>query len=163
MLFISSCLTRQTCHYRVYHYITIFDVYSYSVVSVPVRTKCYVSRASEDSGRAKIGARAPILSHFWLSPQFSRDQNLHSRATQTLATQAMCILVLAPVHTYPFSFENVTFSLRDLSSVHTYPVKTVTEKATFRKRSPKWRFLDGDDVMMTSQCLMSPKNDCVGG
>ena len=26
--------------------------------SIPVRAKCYVSRASEDSGRAKIGARA---------------------------------------------------------------------------------------------------------
>ena len=26
--------------------------------SVPVRAKCYVSRESEDSGRAKIGARA---------------------------------------------------------------------------------------------------------
>ena len=28
------------------------------VASVPVRAKCYVSRASEDSSRAKIGARA---------------------------------------------------------------------------------------------------------
>ena len=28
------------------------------VASVPVRAKCFVSRASEDSSRAKIGARA---------------------------------------------------------------------------------------------------------
>ena len=27
------------------------------VASVPVRAKCYVSRASDDSGRVKIGAR----------------------------------------------------------------------------------------------------------
>ena len=76
------------------------------VASVPVRAKCYVSRASEDSSRAKIGARAkkgkerggggplPAPFPFLLSPQFSRDQNLYSRDTSlfvrtgTLATQA---------------------------------------------------------------------------
>ena len=59
------------------------------VASVPVRAKCYVSRASEDSSRAKIGARAkkgkergggeaslphprPAPFTFLLSPQFSR-------------------------------------------------------------------------------------------
>ena len=34
---------------------------------------------------------------------------------------------------------NIFFT--DWLSVHTYPVKTVTENATFRKRSPEWTFL----------------------
>lgn len=66
-----------------------------------------MSRASENSGRAKIGARAKKGKErggvgegvaasfpFLFSPQFSRDENLHSHVTQhfarlgTLATQA---------------------------------------------------------------------------
>ena len=70
MLFISSCLTRQICHYRVYHYIRYLMCILTSVASVPVRAKCYVSPASEDSGRAKIGARPPVLSHFCSLPNF---------------------------------------------------------------------------------------------
>ena len=38
---------------------------------------------------------------------------------------------LGPVHTYPFSLENATFSLWIRLSVHTYPMKTVAENATF--------------------------------
>ena len=53
------------------------------VASVPVRAKCHVSRASEDSGRRFWERRGE-----WgggggssLSPQFSHDQNLRSCAT----------------------------------------------------------------------------------
>ena len=56
--------------------------------------KCFVSRASKDSSRAKIGARAkkgtlPAPFPFLLSPQFSRDQNLSG----TLRRLAMVCLV----------------------------------------------------------------------
>ena len=36
----------------------LFAIFIACVASVPVRAKCYVSRASEDSSRTKIGARA---------------------------------------------------------------------------------------------------------
>ena len=32
-------------------------------------------------------------------------------------------------------------SITDTASVHTYPMKTINEKGTFRKRSPEWNFL----------------------
>ena len=43
------------------------------VGSVPVRAECYVSRASEDSGRAKNGARA----------KKGKEQNLRSHVTHS--------------------------------------------------------------------------------
>ena len=42
---------------------------------------------------------------------------------------------------YPFSFENATFFVTDTAIVHTYAMKTITENATIRKRSPEWNFL----------------------
>ena len=64
------------------------------VASVPVRAKCYVSRASEDSSRAKIGARAKkgkerggggaapppcSFSFVALAPIFARPESLLAR------------------------------------------------------------------------------------
>ena len=40
---------------------------------------------------------------------------------------------------YPFLFETNIFPRFGLHGVHTYPVKTVTEKGIFF--SPEWRFL----------------------
>ena len=74
------------------------------VASVPFQAKCYVSRASEDSGHAKIGARArmekeqvgahplPAPFPFLLSPQFSRDQNLRSHATHSTSLARVHLL-----------------------------------------------------------------------
>ena len=46
------------------------------------------------------------------------------------------------VHTYPFLLENGYFFPRfGLPSLPTYQVKTVTENASFQKRSSEWRFL----------------------
>ena len=53
-----------------------------------------------------------------------------------------CCLLIRLRHTYPFLFENGNFFLRlSLPSTLTNPVKTVTENASFQKRSPVWRFL----------------------
>ena len=35
----------------------------------------------------------------------------------------------------------LNFFLTDTASVHTYPIKTINEDGTFRKRSPEWNFL----------------------
>ena len=41
----------------------------------------------------------------------------------------------------PFCLKTEIFSLVWPTTVHTYPVKTVTENASFQKRFPEWRFL----------------------
>ena len=43
-------------------------------------------------------------------------------------------------HVCVFTWER-NFLLTDTTSVHTYPVKTIDENGTFRKRSPDWNFL----------------------
>ena len=35
----------------------------------------------------------------------------------------------------------LNFFFTDTASVHTYPIKTINEDGTFRKRSPEWNFL----------------------
>ena len=50
-------------------------------------------------------------------------------------------LELGSDYMYPFSFENVTFLLRIPAIVHTCTMTTITENATFRKRSPESNFL----------------------
>ena len=91
------------------------------------RTKCYVSRASEDSGRAKkgkeqegVGQRGfPSLFHplpapfpFLLSPQFSRDRNLRSHATHSnLLARERLLRRLTKVRTNCFAVVTVAISL----------------------------------------------------
>ena len=48
---------------------------------------------------------------------------------------------LGPDDTYQFLFKNGDFFPPVWPIVHTYPVKTVTENALYRKRSPELRFL----------------------
>ena len=43
-------------------------------------------------------------------------------------------------HVCVFTWER-NFLLTDTASVHTYPMKTIDENGTFRKRSPDWNFL----------------------
>ena len=45
-----------------------------------------------------------------------------------------------PVHMYQFLFESGYFLLRVWPTVLTYPLKMVTENASFQKRSPEWKF-----------------------
>ena len=64
---------------------------------------------------------------------FVQDCNTHSLVP--FLFEAQCT-----VRTYPFLFETEDFS-PVVCRIHTYPVKKVTENASFRKRSPEWGFL----------------------
>ena len=119
-----------------------------SVASVPVRAKCYVSRASEDSGRAKIGARAPLLSHFCSLPNFRATRIFTSTRHVSLRSHENASYegyVYSDLRTRPhvsvfvwkrnFFFEGLVFR-QHVSG------RNGDRKSNFSKRSSKWRFLE---------------------
>lgn len=60
--------------------------------------------------------------------------------TAKMLTEMVSHYVISVHMWYLFSFENADF-FTDTTSVHTYPIKTITENGTFRKSSPEWNFL----------------------
>ena len=68
------------------------------VASVPAQAKCYVSRASEDSGRAKIGARAKkgkenLRWHATHSTSLARERLPRRLITKSLAARVHCTIL----------------------------------------------------------------------
>ena len=82
---------------------------------------------------------------------------------------------LDPVHTYAFSprprphvcvftktpstrmrFQTQLFFVADTAIVHMHTMKTMTENATFRKRSPEWIFLN--EKRYRSVFVWTPEN-----
>ena len=64
--------------------------------------------------------------------------------TLTFEKRIKCIVILqpwGPVQTYPLLFENGYFFSGLALAVHSYPVKTVTDNASVKKRPPECRFL----------------------
>ena len=145
-----------------------------SVASVPVRAKCYASPASEDSGRAKIGARAPILSHFCSLPNFRATRiftstqhiSLRSHRWERLLRR-LCVFWSKDPSTSVFVWKGAELFLWGIGLPSTrirwkrWPKKQLFENAL--QRGDFWSVRVDVENMMTSQRLMSPKNDCVGG
>ena len=109
----------------------------------------------------KLGREPPSFPIFAISPIFARPESLLARDTYHFARTGgnACYtgFVYSGLRTRP------RIRIADWSSVHTYPVKTVTKKATFRKRSSGWRFFEfscghrkDDDV--TASVLPPDKN-----
>ena len=78
------------------------------VASVPVRAKCYVSRASKDSSRRFLFALAPIFArHVSHATRFRTRHVEHFARTGTLGTQARVFNPRATAYAFNYHISQI--------------------------------------------------------